>query len=31
VSDSLGLRRFCLVPLEEAASDESTVRKLTPS
>src|SRR5437867_2820291 len=29
VSDSLHLRRFCLIPLDEEAPDESTVRKLT--
>jgi IS5 family transposase len=29
VSDSLHLRRFCLMPLHERAPDESTVRKLT--
>jgi transposase, IS5 family len=29
VSDSLHLRRFCLIPLEDEAPDESTVRKLT--
>ena len=29
VSDSLHLRRFCLIPLEEEVPDESTVRKLT--
>jgi Transposase domain (DUF772) len=29
VSDSLHLRRFCLVPLGERVPDESTVRKLT--
>lgn len=29
VSDSLHLRRFCLIPLTEAVPDESTVRKLT--
>ncbi len=29
VSDSLHLRRFCLIPLHEKAPDESTVRKLT--
>jgi IS5 family transposase len=29
VSDSLHLRRFCLIPLTQAAPDESTVRKLT--
>ncbi len=29
VSDSLHLRRFCLIPLEESVPDESTVRKLT--
>lgn len=28
VSDSLHLRRFCLIPLSERAPDESTVRKL---
>ena len=29
VSDSLHLRRFCLIPLHEEVPDESTVRKLT--
>jgi len=29
VSDSLHLRRFCLIPLHERVPDESTVRKLT--
>ena len=29
VSDSLHLRRFCLIPLHEQVPDESTVRKLT--
>jgi transposase, IS5 family len=29
VSDSLHLRRFCLIPLTETVPDESTVRKLT--
>src|SRR3989442_3280416 len=29
VSDSLHLRRFCLVPIDEEVPDESTVRKLT--
>jgi IS5 family transposase len=29
VSDSLHLRRFCLIPLEQELPDESTVRKLT--
>jgi len=29
VSDSLHLRRFCLIPLVEKVPDESTVRKLT--
>jgi IS5 family transposase len=29
VSDSLHLRRFCLIPLHEEVADESTVRKLT--
>jgi IS5 family transposase len=29
VSDSLHLRRFCLIPLTEPVPDESTVRKLT--
>src|SRR3990170_2847537 len=29
VSDSLYLRRFCLIPLDEEVPDESTVRKLT--
>jgi IS5 family transposase len=29
VSDSLHLRRFCLIPLSERVPDESTVRKLT--
>src|SRR5579859_3602073 len=29
VSDSLHLRRFCLIPLQAAVPDESTVRKLT--
>ncbi len=29
VSDSLHLRRFCLIPLDQAVPDESTVRKLT--
>jgi IS5 family transposase len=29
VSDSLHLRRFCLIPLELEVPDESTVRKLT--
>ncbi|HYV01965.1 MAG TPA: transposase, partial [Actinomycetota bacterium] len=29
VSDSLHLRRFCLIPLTERVPDESTVRKLT--
>ena len=29
VSDSLHLRRFCLIPLDAEAPDESTVRKLT--
>ena len=29
VSDSLHLRRFCLIPLRERVPDESTVRKLT--
>jgi transposase, IS5 family len=29
VSDSLHLRRFCLIPLNERVPDESTVRKLT--
>src|SRR2546427_4196240 len=29
VSDSLHLRRFCLIPLDEEVPDESTVRKLT--
>jgi transposase, IS5 family len=29
VSDSLHLRRFCLIPLEAEVPDESTVRKLT--
>lgn len=29
VSDSLHLRRFCLIGLHERAPDESTVRKLT--
>ena len=29
VSDSLHLRRFCLIPLCEGVPDESTVRKLT--
>jgi IS5 family transposase len=29
VSDSLHLRRFCLIPLHAAVPDESTVRKLT--
>jgi IS5 family transposase len=29
VSDSLHLRRFCLIALEQAVPDESTVRKLT--
>src|SRR3989441_8104625 len=29
VSDSLHLRRFCLIPLEEEVPGESTVRKLT--
>jgi len=29
VSDSLHLRRFCLIPLCEEVPDESTVRKLT--
>jgi len=28
VSDSLHLRRFCLIPLSECVPDESTVRKL---
>jgi len=29
VSDSIHLRRFCLIPLSERVPDESTVRKLT--
>src|SRR5229473_4408263 len=29
VSDSLHLRRFCLIPLDAQVPDESTVRKLT--
>src|SRR5712692_5958004 len=29
VSDSLHLRRFCLIPIDEEVADESTVRKLT--
>jgi IS5 family transposase len=29
VSDSLHLRRFCLIPLDERVPDESTLRKLT--
>lgn len=29
VSDSLHLRRFCLIPLHERVPDESTLRKLT--
>lgn len=29
VSDSIHLRRFCLIPLHAAVPDESTVRKLT--
>lgn len=29
VSDSLHLRRFCLIPVSERVPDESTVRKLT--
>ena len=29
VSDSLHLRRFCLIPIDEEVPDESTVRKLT--
>jgi IS5 family transposase len=29
VSDSLHLRRFCLVPVSERVPDESTIRKLT--
>lgn len=29
VSDSIHLRRFCLIPLHERVPDESTVRKLT--
>src|SRR5207245_6807264 len=29
VSDSLHLRRFCLIPLDEEVPDRSTVRKLT--
>ena len=29
VSDSLHLRRFCLIPLGERVPDESTIRKLT--
>jgi transposase, IS5 family len=29
VSDSLHLRRFCLIPLSDVVPDESTVRKLT--
>ncbi len=29
VSDSIHLRRFCLIPLQAAVPDESTVRKLT--
>ena len=29
VSDSLHLRRFCLIPIDVEAPDESTVRKLT--
>jgi len=29
VSDSLHLRRFCLIPLQASVPDESTVRKLT--
>jgi len=29
VSDSLHLRRFCLIPLHERVPDESTIRKLT--
>jgi transposase, IS5 family len=29
VSDSLGLRRFCRIPLGERVPDESTIRKLT--
>jgi IS5 family transposase len=29
VSDSLHLRRFCLIPLNERVPDESTLRKLT--
>jgi len=29
VSDSLHLRRFCLIPLDVEVPDESTVRKLT--
>jgi len=29
VSDSIHLRRFCLIPLHERVPDESTIRKLT--
>lgn len=29
VSDSIHLRRFCLIPIDEEVPDESTVRKLT--
>ena len=29
VSDSLHLRRFCLIPLDAQVPDESTIRKLT--
>ncbi len=29
VSDSMHLRRFCLIPLHERVADESTLRKLT--
>src|SRR5450755_1616824 len=31
VSDSIHLRRFCLIALSERVPDESTVRKLTSS